>query len=194
MVHPDGFHPLALSGLSATPRLIDAQPRAGLRDPAIGLMTDLSHAPCVMADHLDGLDVTLHTMVAAHVHMAFVTGVGERVIGLITTHDLQGERPLQRAMADHVRYQELTLEQLMTPVDQWPVITSAAVAHARVGDIVATLQEQSLRYLLVVDQQAGEAVLRGLFSARQLEAALGLEIGADLHSRSFAELEATLGR
>ena len=82
----------------------------------------------------------------------------------------------------------------MTPVDQWPVISSAAAAHARVGDIVATLQEQSLRYLLVVDQQAGEPVLRGLFSARQLEAALGLEIGADLHSRSFAELEATLGR
>jgi CBS-domain-containing membrane protein len=193
MVHPEVFHPLPLASLSGSPRLISAQPKARLADPAIGLMTDLSHSPCVMADHRDALDPTLHTMVSAHVHMAFVTDVKERVIGLITTQDLQGERPLQRAMADHVRVTELTLEQLMTPVDQWPVISSAAAAHARIGDIVATLQEQSLRYLLVVDTVGGEPVLRGLFSARQLESALGVEIQADLHSRSFAELESTIG-
>jgi hypothetical protein len=34
--------------------------------------------------------------------------------------------------------------------------------------------------------------LRGLFSARQLEAALGMAIRGDLHSRNFAELEQVL--
>jgi hypothetical protein len=194
MVNPDGFHPLPLNALTASPRLIDAQPRAQLDDLAIGVMTDLSHAPCVMVDHLDGLDATLHTMVSAHVHMAFVTGVNEQVIGLITTQHLQGEKPLQRAMADHVHYSELKLEDLMTPLDQWPVVSLDALTHARVGDIVATLREQSLRYLLVIEPVDGQPVLRGLFSARQLEAGLGLKIEADLHSRNFAELESVLMR
>ena len=189
----EGFHPLPLASITGSPRLTEAQPRASLAEPAIGLMTDLSHAPCVMADHMDALEPTLHTMVSAHVHMAFVTDVNERVIGLITTQDLQGEKPLQRAMADHVRFQELNLEQLMTPVARWPAISSAAVARARVGDVVCTLQEQSLRYLLVIDHEPEGPVLRGLFSARQMEAALGMEIRADLHSRNFAELEQVLG-
>jgi CBS domain containing-hemolysin-like protein len=193
MVHAEGFHPLPLSGLNDSPKLVTTQRRANLTDAALPLMTDLSHSPCVMADHLDGVEPTLHTMVSARVHMAFVTDVQDRVIGLITTHDLQGERPLQRAMADHVHFEDLSLEQLMTPVNQWPAVSSAALAHARVGDIVATLEEQSLRYLLVVDHEGGEPVLRGLFSARQLEASLGRDIAADLHSRSFAELEATIG-
>lgn len=193
MVHTEGFHPLPLSGLNGSPRLVSTQQHALMSDAALPLMTDLSHSPCVMADHLDGVEATLHTMVGARVHMAFVTDVRERVIGLITTHDLQGERPLQRAMADHVHFEDLSLEQLMTPVNQWPAISSATLTHARVGDIVATLEEQSLRYLLVVDDDGGEPVLRGLFSARQLEASLGRDIAADLHSRSFAELEATIG-
>jgi hypothetical protein len=39
---------------------------------------------------------------------------------------------------------------------------------------------------------AGGPLLRGVFSARHLETALGLSIDADLHSRNFAELEASL--
>jgi hypothetical protein len=194
MMNNNGFHPLPLSALQNSPRLVDVLIKARLDDMAIGAMTDLSHAPCVTVDHADGLDATLHTMASAHVHMAFVTGVDDKLIGLITTQHLQGEKPMQRAMADHVHFSELRLDQLMTPLERWPVVSLESLAHARVGDIVATLREQSLRYLLVAEQVDGEPVLRGLFSARQLETALGIKIEADLHSRNFAELESVLMR
>lgn len=189
-----GFHPLPLNLVAAPPLRHEGHTIARLGDPALSLLTDLTHAPCVMADHLDDLDSTLHTMVRAHVHMAFVTGVDEQVVGMITTDDLQGERPMQRAQADHVRFDELTLEQLMTPVSQWRVLSSAQLAHARVGDVVSTLREHGLRYLLVVDPGTPRPVLRGVYSARRLETALGLDLRSDLHARSFAELEAALGR
>jgi CBS domain containing-hemolysin-like protein len=188
-----GFHALPLSAVSAPPLRDEGFTTAKLTDPALSLLTDLSHAPCVMADHLDGLDSTIHTMVRAHVHMAFVTGVDEQVVGMITTDDLQGERPMQRAQADHVRFQDLTLEQLMTPVSQWQVLTSAQVAHARIGDIVSTLREHGLRYLLVVNPGEPRPVLHGIFSARRLETALGMDLRSDLHARSFAELESLIG-
>ena len=194
MTHPAGFHPLPLTTLNGLPRVVDAQARATLRDPASTVFTDFSHAPCVTVDHSDTLDATLHTMVSAHVHMAFVTDVRDCVIGLITTQDLQGERPLQRAMAAHVRMDELTLDHLMTPVHLWKVVGTSFLTHARVGDVVATLQQENLRYLLVVDDVEGSPMLHGVFSARMLENALGQTISADLHSRSFAELEAALVR
>jgi CBS domain-containing protein len=193
MNHPAGFHPLPLTPLNEAPTLTHSQARATLRDPAQVLYTDFGHAACVTVDHMDTLDVTLHTMVSAHVHMAFVVDAREQVIGLITTQDLQGERPLQRAMADHIHFDELTLDHLMTPLNQWQVLHRAALHRARVGDVVATLQEHSLRYLVVVDELDGHTVLHGMFSARQMESALDMPISANLHSRNFAELEAALG-
>ena len=68
------------------------------------------------------------------------------------------------------------------------------VRHARVGDIVATLRENGLRYLLITEVSDGKTSLRGLFSAKRLEAALGQPIDADLHAHSFAELESVLAR
>lgn len=194
MTHPTGFHPLPLTALEGTPALTHGQARATLRDPARSVLTEFDHSACVTVDHMDSLDTTLHTMVSAHVHMAFVTDARDQVIGMITTQDLQGERPLQRAMADHIRFEELTLDHLMTPVSQWQVVSRSALAHARVGDVVATLQEHSLRYLLVVEKSGLDTVLHGMFSARLMEAALDLQISANLHSRSFAELEAALVR
>ena len=191
----DNFHPLplaSLASLAGTPHLPAPGQKATLADPATCQLTDLRHAPCVTADHLDGVGPTLHVMLRVHVRMAFVTGVGGSLLGLVTSDDLQGERPLQRAMADHVRHQDLTLEQLMTPTAQWQVVDAREVEHARVGHVVSTMRAHGLRYLLVVDRSGGEPVVCGVFSARRLEMALGIELGTDLQSRSFAELEAAL--
>jgi hypothetical protein len=155
-------------------------------------MTDLRSAACVVADHLDSLAQTLHVMQRARVHMALVTDVDGQLVGMVSRDDLHGERPVQQALADRVAHTDLPLERLMTPLSQWQVADIASIEHASLGDVAATLRSHSLRYLLVVARESGQTVLRGLYSARHLEAALGMVIGADLHSRNFAELEATL--
>jgi ferric-dicitrate binding protein FerR (iron transport regulator) len=66
------------------------------------------------------------------------------------------------------------------------------VRTARLGDIVATMHEHGMRYLLVIQTKDAQTMLRGLFSASRLEQALGAPIHSDLHSRSFAELESVL--
>ena len=72
------------------------------------------------------------------------------------------------------------------------MVDAREVEHARVGHVVSTMRAHGLRYLLVVDRSGGEPVVCGVFSARRLEMALGIELGTDLQSRSFAELEAAL--
>lgn len=187
------FHALPLHGLSSSPALVEASQTADPADPALSQMTDLRRGPCVVADHLDDLDGTLHVMLRARVHMAFVTGVDGELLGHVSRDDLQGEKPLLKALADHVRHEELTLEQVMTPVSQWQVVTLDSLTHARLGDVVATLRAHSLRYLLVLAPQGPQQAVCGVFSAQRLEQALGVPVGADLHSRNFAELESVLG-
>ena len=187
-----GYKPLSVQGLNLAPSLPRAQRSAQPHDPALGLFTDLHHSPCVVASHRDGLDATLHVMRRAGVRMVFVAGADGELVGMVTAEDIQGERPVQRASAHHVPHHELTVGDIMVPITQWDTVDIAHVRVAHVGDIVATLHEHNLRYLLVTQKKNGTTVLRGLFSASRLEQALNTVIEPDLHSRNFAELEQAL--
>jgi hypothetical protein len=188
------FQLLPLTTVAGQPQLPQASQTATLTDPAVSQMTDLRLAPCVKVDHRDGIAATLHVMQRAGVRMAFVTGIAGELIGLVTSDDLQGERPMLRAMADHVCVEELTLDQVMTPRAEWQVVDAWQVEHCRLGNVAATMREHGLRYLLVIERDAAGSQIRGLFSARRLELVLGVELGSGPLSRSFAQLEAVLVR
>lgn len=188
------FRPVPLSSLTQAPSLPQTKRTARLDDRAIPLLTDVRFSPLVVASDRDGLDQTLHVMLRAGVRMAFVSGAQGELVGMVTADTLMGERPVLRALAHNVHRQELSLADVMTPLTHWEVADMQAVRHARVGDIVATLREHGLRYLLVTEVVDGRTSLRGVFSAKRLEAALGEPIDADLHAHSFAELESVLVR
>lgn len=187
-----GYRPLSVQSLALAPSLPKVQRSAHAHDPALSLFTDLHHSPCVVASHRDGLEQTLHLMRRAGVRMVFVEGADGELVGMVTAEDLQGERPVLRASAHHVPHRDLTLADIMVPVTQWDTADISHVRVAHVGDIVATMREHNLRYLLVTQRKGGTTVLRGLFSASRLERALNTTIEPDLHSRNFAELELAL--
>jgi CBS domain containing-hemolysin-like protein len=188
------FQLLPLTQPPGHPQLPQPGQDATLTDPAISQLTDLRLAPCVTVDHHDAIAPTLHVMQRARVRMAFVTGVGGELVGLVTADGLQGEQPLLRAMADHIGVEELTLDQVMTPLAAWKVVDAWQIEHSRLGNVAATMREHGLRYLLVVQRHENTSEIRGLISAHRLEQALGIELGHGLHSRSFAEIEAALAR
>ena len=188
------FQLLPLTRMASHPQLPQAGQNATLTDPAITQLTDLRLAPCVTVDHRDGIAPTLHVMQRARVRMAFVTGIGGELVGLVTADGLQSERPMLRAMADHVSVEELTLDHVMTPLTEWLVVDAWQIEHCRLGNVAATMREHGLRYLLVVQRHDKTTEIRGLISARRLEQALGIDLGIGLHSRSFAEIEAALAR
>lgn len=192
MPQSNRFKPLPLSTMTMAPDLPKVQRMAMPHDSALSLLTDLHHSACVIASHRDGLDQTLHLMLRAGVRMVFVSGASGELVGMVTAEDLQGERPVVRASSQMVPHKELTLADVMIPVTHWETVELSHVRTARLGDIVETMHEHGLRYLLVTQQKQGHTMLRGLFSATRLEMALNTTIEPDLHSRSFAELEQVL--
>jgi CBS domain containing-hemolysin-like protein len=188
------FMPLPTAALSRPPRKPETKCQATLADRALSVFSDLRYSAIVTADHLDPLSRTAELLLKAGTHMGFVTDVHGQIIGMVSAEQLSGERPLQRAMAANVRHDELTLEDLMTPISDWATIDAGELAHARVGDIVETLHATGQRYLFVTERIDAETYLRGMFSARRIEEALESPISADGHAHSFAELESLLGR
>jgi hypothetical protein len=186
------FKALPLSTMAVAPELPKVQRTAQPDDPALSLLTDLHHSACVVASHRDGLDQTMHLMMRAGVRMVFVSGVDGTLVGMVSADDIQGERPVQRASSHQVPHKELTVADVMVPVTQWDTIELSQVRTAHLGDIVQTMHEHGLRYLLVTQRKGGHTMMRGLFSARRLEMAMNTVIEPDLHSRSFAELEQVL--
>ena len=180
--------------IGAPPLLPQAHQKATLTDPALSQLIDLRLAPCVTVDQHDGIAATLHVMQRARVRMAFVSGLSGELVGLVTADELQGERPLLRAMADHIGIEELTLDQVMAPLNEWLVVDAWQIEHSRLGNVAATMREHGLRYLLVVQRGEDSTELRGLISARQLEQVLGIDLDSGPHLRSFAQIEAALVR
>lgn len=174
---------------------VDMPERAVLDTPSLALLTDLAHGPRVSVYPDDPIDDAIELMKRAGVRMAFVVTTAGSVttpIGMVTAHDLLGERPMQVAAGVPLARHELRVRDLMEPIERWHVIDIATARNARVGHVVETMRATGKRHLIVIQQRDRGTVVRGVFSATRIERALGRSIDETMHSRSFADVEAAL--
>jgi hypothetical protein len=194
----DRFEPLPLQPLSQPALTLPrAEPHVWLSDPATDVFTDLRVAPGVVVPETDSLEDTRRLMQLAGVRMAFVIDASERIIGMVTLMDLQGEFAAQVASARGAPQRDLPVLDVMTPVSKWSAIDFGRLAWAKVGHVVETFRATGQRYLIVTEQVTGHegvahTVIRGLFSANRVERATGRPIEDALRSRNFAELAGAL--
>jgi CBS domain-containing protein len=195
------YHPLPQSGLrsSAGYRLPDrsAGVPVSVESAAIEVMTDLRQVTPVTIASFATIQQATQTMIAYGVRL-FVVDDQRRVLGLITSTDILGERPMQFSQQRGIRHDEVLVRDLMTPEERLEAIDLDVVLHAHVGDIAATLKQSGRQHALVVNESAektggGGQVVCGIFSLTQIARQLGiaLEMGAIGHT--FAEIESAIG-
>ena len=56
------------------------------------------------------------------VRMVFVAGADGLLAGVVTADLLQGERPVLRASNHHVAHKDLTVADMMIPINHWEVL------------------------------------------------------------------------
>ena len=154
-----------------------------LAESAVAAMVDFARTCPVTTHKQRHIDDALKDMIAAGVRTLIVLDKGA-VVGLITSYDIQGERPLQFLQSGECihgtcLHRDITVDDIMTPLAQLPVLDYATVLDARVGDIHETFKASSQRHLVVVEQRdSGVTRVRGLISLTHLERRLGVSIGA----------------
>jgi CBS domain-containing protein len=164
--------------------------------PAIEVMTDLRQVAAATIRSDATLAQANRTMIARGVRLLLVVGVTGAVDGLITARDIVGERPVKLMRERGGRHHDLTVADLMVPRAEIDVLAIEAVLRAEVGHVIATLKETGRQHALVVDHDrlTGEEFVRGVFSATQIGRQLGVAIQTFEVARTFAEIEAELGK
>ena len=147
-----------------------------LDSPALEVMTDFRIVHVVTIGPEVSIDEALGTMKTRGVRLLLVTGESDQICGVITAKDIQGEKPIKIARESGVPHSRITVEAVMTPRSSIEVLNMLSVRNARVGHIVATLQELARQHALVVevDPETKAQCVRGIFSTSQISKQLGV--------------------
>ncbi len=90
-----------------------------LDTPAIMTMTDLRQVPALTVEPHVSIDWALERMRVNGVRLLLVTNHDSDVVGLITSNDIQGHKPLRFLRETHVRRAEIRVRDIMTPKDRF---------------------------------------------------------------------------
>lgn len=165
-----------------------------LDSPAVSVMTDLSRVKAATVHPSAQLRQTEQAMIYLGVRMLFVVSDMPRVEGLVTTTNLHGDRQMRLVHERGLRWDELTVADVMTELSMLDAIPFAALRTASVGDLIATLKRFGRNHLLVVE--AGDAGtphrVRGVISRSQIERQTGQAIDITPIATTFAEIERAL--
>lgn len=160
-------------------------------DPAVHVMTDLSQVTAFTTELATPLGKALETMVKRGVRMLLVRDVDGQIVGLITSRDIEGNKPDRILAKAGGSWEDLLVADIMTLKPKLEVLLMEDVLNARVGDIIATLRQVNRQHAMVLDSDpdTGKPLVRGIFSLSQIGLSLGLDIDPAQQPTTYAELE-----
>jgi hypothetical protein len=149
----------------------------GLTDPAMAVVTDFTWERPQTVSEERAIDDGLRDMMQAGVRALLVVR-DDVVTGLITSYDIQGERPLQFLhLSGFTRRAEIEVRHIMTSWDRVPTLDWQAIRAARVHAVVEFLRANCATHAVIVEHaEHGGTFVRGLVSRARLERQLGCPI------------------
>lgn len=165
-----------------------------LASPALSVMTDLTQMRAANAHPSTSLRQAEQIMIYQGVRMLFVVSQMPAIEGLVTIADMHGDGQIRAAQERGLRYDQLSLADVMTPLARLDAIDHARMAGATVGDVVATFKQHGHSHLLVVEGAAAGTPqrVRGVISLSQIERQLGTALDITPIASSFSEIERAL--
>lgn len=179
--------------------------RVYLTSPAVDVMTDFTHVRPRTTRPDVPIDDALENMKRVGVRLLLVEDADRKIVGIISSYDIQGEKPIKLAQEARVSRSDISVSEIMTPHPEIEALHMLSVRNAQVGHIVATLRALEQRHLLVVQSAGGNGepaedtmpgvgsgaqLVRGLFSSAQLGRQLRVDVDEIMTAaHSLAEMQ-----
>jgi CBS domain-containing protein len=139
-------------------------------DPATLVVTDFTREHPVTIDPERQIDDALDDMIRMGVR-ALLAVKDQRIVGLITSYDIQGERPLQFLQSStYSRHRDIRVAHIMTPWHALTAINWETLQTLRAGDLLQLLEHAGLTHIIVVeaDRVGASCAVRALVSRTRL--------------------------
>ena len=161
-----------------------------LDSSALAVMTDLRQVKAATTSAATSLLQAEQIMIYLGVRMLFVASEMPAIEGLVTSTDLRGDKQLRAAHDRQMRFDELSVADVMTELAMLEAVDYEQLRSATVSNLIATLKQHGRNHLLVVEGGGPAAAqrVRGVVSRSQIERQLGSPIAMTEVASSFAEL------
>lgn len=184
--------------LSANTSIAQAQPAqqepVTLESPGISVMTDLTQVRAATVQPTVDLATAELMMIHQGVRLLFVVTQMPGVDGIVTAADLQGEKPLRLVSQRQVKFEDLCVADVMTPLPDIDALDLADLHRANVAQVIAALLKTGRAHMLVIESASatGPMRIRGVVSKTQIERQIGAQLPVTGMANSFAEMSAVL--
>ncbi len=166
--------------------------RVTLDSPALLVMTDFAQTSAATIEPEASVAYAHDYMRRRGVRALLVTDADGGLVGILTSTDVLGEKPIKFALDYGVKRDEIRVSDLMTRRSLLELLVYEEVRQARVGHIVATLRKAGRQHFLVGEQGADGERVRGILSLSQIARQLGIDLQPNTFAHTFAEIEAAL--
>jgi CBS domain containing-hemolysin-like protein len=159
-----------------------------IHDSALSAMIDFKyHTPPTISAH-KSLEEALTEMRIFHLPVLLVIDTEKNIIGVITSEDILGEKPVKISQEKRIPRSEIEVEMVMLSFRNAVALDIEDLTHAKVGHIIQTFRETKQHTLLVMKSDTQK--LRGLFSASLISRQLDKDITEVMsEAESIAELQ-----
>ena len=86
-------------------------------DPATTIMNSFHTGDARRVNIDDSIEQAAQKLKTLNVHILLVMKADEKVIGIVTTEDIFGEKPIQLQQQSRMSRDEITMKMLMTPIN-----------------------------------------------------------------------------
>ncbi|NVK38549.1 MAG: hypothetical protein HWE18_11550 [Gammaproteobacteria bacterium] len=163
-----------------------------LDDSAISVMTDHRLEKAPICNTKTNLDNASKKMANEKTNMLFVENANGQIVGLITSTDISGEKPIQYINETKKKRDEIKVGHLMNEIENMPVLDIQDVLQAKIGDVLHTLNDIGSEYILVTTTDGDDTSIRGVFSARQIARSLNIFFSPSPAAKTFADYSRAL--
>lgn len=144
-------------------------PALAPESPAVAAMTQLSDGRVLTVPETADLDSALMRMKEGGVRLLFCVDEHSNLTGVITSYDIQGEKPVQfiasgRCLEPACRWLDVHVRDICTPILQWPTIDEQRLRMMSVAAVLHVMDHVDTTHLLVAAPCHAHWILCGLLS------------------------------
>ncbi|MGR6873965.1 CBS domain-containing protein [Pseudomonas sp. HK3] len=163
-----------------------------LEDSAISVMNDHRLEKAPICNTTTSLESATKQMANEKTSMLLVDNKEGQIVGLISSADISGEKPIQFINKTKKKRSEVKVGHLMSDVENMPVLDIQDVLQSKIGDVLHTLNDIGSEYILVTSKDGDETCIRGIFSARHIARSLNIFFSPSPAAKTFAEYSRAL--
>ena len=158
-----------------------------INDPALDVMLDFSTCQAFTIKPEQLIDDAAAEMKIRGVHMLLVTTDAQQVIGLISSEDILGEKPVKLSQERRLARHKIMVKMVMVPQTKILTFDLDTLQHAKVGHIINTMKKHQQHYALVIknNEHGVTHIIKGLFSISQISKQLHVDITSPLINAEF---------